>query len=360
MNLNILHYYPRAWVGNGGCTAAVSGWVSALAEVGAQVTVVCDGTGERPTTPHVRWLSTPHRGWGRLRAPVGLERILDGQDLLVIHSGWAYHNLQAARSADRAGVPYVITPHGAYEPNVFRRRRTAKQVWWRVFEHELVTRARAIHVFFEEQSDELRQLGYTGPVVVAPNGVSIPDFTARVARSQYVLWMGRFDIETKGLDLLLRALASLDPSARPRARLHGPDWRGGKQQTAGLVHELGLEDFVTIGPPLYGSEKWDALRGCGLFVFPARWDGQSVMLLEAAAAGAPLVVTNTTPVGRYIAAHQAALLVEATPDAIASGMVRGFSSEVAGMGARASQVVRDRFSWRAVAERYTEQLRDVL
>jgi glycosyltransferase involved in cell wall biosynthesis len=172
--------------------------------------------------------------------------------------------------------------------------------------------------------------------------------------------MGRFDVETKGLDLLLHALASLEPGTRPRMKLHGPDWRGGKQQTADLVRELGLEAYVAIGPPLYGSEKWDALRDCGLFVFPARWDGQSVMLLEAAAAGAPLVVTDTTPVGRCIAKYEAALLVEATPSAIASGMVLALSSEAAGLGARASQVARERFSWPAVARSYADQLRAVL
>ena len=32
MNLRMVHYYPRAWVGDGGCTSAVRGWASALAE----------------------------------------------------------------------------------------------------------------------------------------------------------------------------------------------------------------------------------------------------------------------------------------------------------------------------------------
>jgi glycosyltransferase involved in cell wall biosynthesis len=295
-----------------------------------------------------------------MRAPRDLERTLDGQDVLVLHSGWAYHNLEAARSAARLGLPYVLTPHGAYEPNVFRRKKTAKKLWWKFFERRLVSRARAIHVHFDEQLEELRQLGYPGPVVVAPNGISVPDFAPRAARSDYLLWMGRFDVETKGLDLLLHALARLPPSDRPRARLHGPDWRGGKQVTAQLVRELRLEDVVAIGPPLYGSEKWEALRDCGVFVFPARWDGQSVMLLEAAAAGAPLVVTSTTPIGRHMAAAQAAVLVDTTPEAIASGIIRGFSLEAAGLGALASQVIREKFSWPAVAENYARQLRVIL
>ena len=360
MSLRLVHYYPRAWVGNGGCTFAVRGWASALAQQGAEVTVVSDGSGEVPTTSDVRWLATPHQGFRYLRAPVGLEPILTGHDLLILHSGWAYHNVRAARDAIRSRVPYVLTPHGAYEPNVFRRKSTAKRVWWTMFERELLARAQGIHVFFEEQSNELRQIGYRGPVIVSPNGLTVPDFEAPATRADYLLWMGRFDIETKGLDLLLRALASLHANERPPARLHGPDWRGGKQRVAQLVRELGLDDDVQIGAPLYGPEKWRALRECGAFVFPARWDAQSVMVLEAAAAGAPLVMTDTTVIGRHLGSYEAAIVVEATPAAIASGIRRGLSPEAAKVGTQASRVVHDRFSWPAVAADYTRQITALL
>ena len=108
MTLRIAHYYPRAGVGDGGCTAAVRGWAAAVAAAGAQVTVIADGAGDRPTDSAVRWVSVPHRAWGRLRAPVGLEGELQGSDLLVLHSGWVYHNLRAATVATRAGVPYPV------------------------------------------------------------------------------------------------------------------------------------------------------------------------------------------------------------------------------------------------------------
>jgi glycosyltransferase involved in cell wall biosynthesis len=127
-----------------------------------------------------------------------------------------------------------------------------------------------------------------------------------------------------------------------------------------MVRELGLEDFVAIGPPLYGQDKWDALRACGLFVFPSRWDAASVMLLEAAGAGAPLVVSRTTPLGRYLGTLDAALLVDTTASSIASGIVRALSTEAEHLSARALQVARERFSWPAVAESYARQLADVL
>jgi glycosyltransferase involved in cell wall biosynthesis len=297
-----------------------------------------------------------------MRAPAGFEGILHGRDTLILHSGWVYHNVRAARVADRLRVPYVLTPHGAYDPNVFRRRRkSVKRLWWNLVERRLIARARAVHVFFDEQREELQQLGYGGAVIVAPTGLTIPELKQPARRSPFILWMGRFDIETKGIDLMLQALALVRPAVRPRMRLHGPDWHGGKQQVTLLVRDLGLQDFVTIGPALYGAAKWDALCDCSLFVFASRWEGQGLMPLEAAAAGAPLVVTNTTLVGRLLAAADAATLVDPTPEAIAAGILASHcSSDAMQQGARASEFVRQRFSWPAVAASYADQLRALL
>jgi glycosyltransferase involved in cell wall biosynthesis len=169
--------------------------------------------------------------------------------------------------------------------------------------------------------------------------------------------MGRFDLETKGVDLLLHALAALQPGERPQARLHGPDWRGGKQRALELVRELGLEDSVVIGPALYGADKWRALRECRLFVFPSRWDAQGLIALEAAAVSAPLLVTNTTSLGRYLGANDAAVVVDATAESIAAGIVAAYSSEALSLGVRASQVVREQFSWPVVAASYATQIK---
>jgi glycosyltransferase involved in cell wall biosynthesis len=358
--LKIVHYYPRALVGDGGCSYAVRGWAAAVASAGADVLVAFDRLGEQPQAPEVQWRHVPHRRHGGLRSVDPLGRLVGDADFLVLHSGWVYHNVQAAKTAIRSGVPYLLTPHGAYDPNVIRRRRVLKRVWWTLLEKEVVARAAAIHVFFEEERGFLERLGYTGRVIVAPNGVTIPDLIARRgATNDYVLWMGRFDIEHKGIDLLLHALASLPPDARPPARLHGPDWRGGKRQAVELVRSLGLERSVTIGPPVYGTDKWETLGNARLFVFPSRWEAQGIAALEAAGMGVPVVATGTTFLGRQLAREGAALLAHADAESIGSAIMQGWSSDTTSMGMKGSHLVREKFSWSAVADSYLRQLETV-
>jgi hypothetical protein len=112
-------------------------------------------------------------------------------------------------------------------------------------------------VFFDEQREHLQHLGYDRAFVVAPNGVRVPrDRRWDGGSGGYIAYLGRFDPEHKGLDLLVQATALLPPDERPQLRLHGPDWRGGKDRVRDLVRELDLASDVVLGPPLYGDDKW--------------------------------------------------------------------------------------------------------
>ena len=356
MDLRLVHYYPRALVGDGGCTYAVRGWAASVAKAGVKVLVAYDQSGTSAQDPEVDWKQlSPQRI--QLRASRSFKSILDDADYLVLHSGWVFHNVQAAKAARSSNVPYLLTPHGAYDPHLLRRKRVLKRLWWTTLERGVVDHAAAIHIFFEEERGHLERLGYAGNVIVAPNGVEIPEADRTETARDYVLWMGRFDVYSKGLDVLLHALASIPAESRPPTRLHGPDWRGGKERMLDLVHTLGLEQSVTIGPPLYGAAKWNALRNARLYVFPSRWEAHGIAAAEAAGIGVPMVATSTSPFGRQLAQGGAALLADPDAGSLASAIVEGWSHDLEAMGQKARELVRDRFSWRAVTDSFLTQLR---
>ena len=63
----------------------------------------------------------PVRHWGDSRAtfvPRGLRAQLHDLDLLYLHEGWTLSNLAAARACRAEGLPYVVMPHGVYEPGI--------------------------------------------------------------------------------------------------------------------------------------------------------------------------------------------------------------------------------------------------
>jgi glycosyltransferase involved in cell wall biosynthesis len=353
--MRVLQYHPRALVGDGGITRSVRRLSGALAQLGAEPVIAYDAATGPPETGPVTWLPVPHRGRGMLRRPVGLTQLLDGADLCVINSAWTGQNAAAGRAARAAGVPYVLAPRGAYDPRILARRAAAKRVWWVLFERELVRHAAAIHTFFPSEREHLDALGYRGPMLVAPNGVQVPEDAAWDGGSgDFILYIGRFDPEHKGLDLLVRAVAALPSGSIPPVRLHGPDWKGGKEVVRALVDELGVSDRVHIGEPVYGQEKWQLLTSAIGFVYPSRWEGFGNSLAEAAALGVPSLATPY-PLADRLGAAEAAFVVEAEAASLAAGLQRLCSPQAGATGERAAALVRSELTWDAVADGWLTQ-----
>jgi glycosyltransferase involved in cell wall biosynthesis len=357
--MRIVQYHPRALVGDGGITNSVRSLSTAMAALGASSAIAYSAGGGAPPQGPVQWLPVRHRGVGRVQLPIDLDVAIEGADLLVVNSAWTAHNARAGAVARARNVPYIVADRGAYDPLILRRRQRAKRVWWAAVERRLVLGARALHVFFESQTEALRALGYRVPVVVAPNGVQVPSGRHWDGGSGgYLLYVGRFDPEHKGLDLLVRAVASLPRSRRPAVRLLGPDWRGGKSRLVALVDRLEVADCVHVGPPVYGDEKWGAMTSARAFVYPSRWEGFGNAPAEAAALGVP-VLTTPYPLGRYLESHGAGMVVRADVPSIAAGL-EALTEAPADLGKRAARLLADEFTWDAVARAWLRQIEPLL
>jgi glycosyltransferase involved in cell wall biosynthesis len=351
--LTIGLYHPRAYSGDGGITRSVRSLSAALLELGYPNRVIFDGEGAPDENDS--WVGVPHFKAGPIHVPVGIKQSIEDLSVLVLHSAWVPYNVAAAQKAQHAGVPYVLAPRGAYEPGILDRRPAAKTAWWHVFEKRLIDNAAAIHVFFESQADQLRNLGYDGPLVVAPNGVHVPeDLRWDGGSSDALVFVGRFDMEHKGIGVLLQALSTMPRSSRPRVILYGPDWRGGKDEAREEIRRLGLASWVDVRPPIYGRTKFEIMAAARGFLYPSLFEAFGNSAAEAAALGVP-VLTGEYPLGQYLDDHDAGIAVPGEPDAIAEGLEMLLQPSAGRLGANAVKAMTP-FSWTAVGEAWGSQL----
>jgi glycosyltransferase involved in cell wall biosynthesis len=358
--VRIVNYHPRARVGDGGISSSVRRLSEAFARVGADPVIAYDGRGAPSRRAGVQWWPIPHRGGGRLRVPVGDAGVLAQADVVVLNSAWTPSNVRFGAFTRRAGVPYVLAPRGAYDPLILGRRRWTKRSWWALFERRLVEGAAAVHVFFPSQQQHLIDLGFRGPVLVAPNGVAVAGGERWDGGSGgYVLYLGRFDPEHKGLDLLLEAVARLPERERPALRLHGPDWRGGKERVEALVTRLGVADHVSVGPPVHDEAKTTLLARSRGFVYPSRWEGFGNSLAEAAAVGVPTLATPY-PLARHLADRGACIVVDADPDALADGLRRLLDYVPPPDEGATAAPLAELFDWETVARAWIAQLEPLI
>ena len=191
-------------------------------------------------------------------------------------------------------------------------------------------------------------------VVVTPYGVD-PAFTPEGAarEGRYVLVVGAIQ-RRKDPVAAIEALARLNGDLR--LILVGPEKKEGDRVRA-AVSRLGLDERVELAGHVSREELAVLYRGAACLVFPSRYEGFGLPVLEAMASGTPVVATRAGAVPEV--AGDAAILVEpGDPAALAHGIEQALSESErlseAGL-ARAKQ-----FSWAKTARQTLDVYRELL
>lgn len=368
--LHVVPTYAPAWR-HGGPILSVHGLCRALAARGHEVTVFTtdvhgDGRLEVPLAQPVVldgvtvWYF-PVR-WARLYVSPALGRAvrrrMNGFDLLHLHSVFLWPTSAAARAAEKAGVPYLVSPRGMLVPDLIARRgRLRKRAWMLLAERRTLERAAALHATSELEAAEMARLGlHLPPVFMVPNGVDLP---ARddgdggdggehgEPREPFLLFLGRVSWK-KGLDRLIPALAKC-PGAI--LKIAGNDEEGLRPELERLAAEAGVGGRVAFLGAVDGEEKASLLRRAAALVLPSRSENFGNAVLEAMAAGCPVAVTREVGLASTVAETGAGIVVESEPELLGEALRKLLADEAGRreMGGRGARAAAERFGWPAVA-----------
>jgi len=169
---------------------------------------------------------------------------------------------------------------------------------------------------------------------------------------RYILSARRFTF-TKGVDILVRAF-QLVHEKFPNLRLvltgDGPEM----QRCKDLAARCGIKDFIDFFGFVERSMLMALYKGCELFVLPSRKEGFGIALLEAMAAGKPIVATRVGGVPEVVKEGENAILVEPeSPRALAEGIIHLLkNSNLADrFGKRGMEIVKN-FTWDKIVRKY--------
>ncbi len=262
-----------------------------------------------------------------------IEPALVGVKPALIHSQHPVWMGDLAASFARAlNIPLVFTFHTQYEKYAQQYSLIAPKLAGLITD-EVIRRylRHCAHVVVPTESIRemlVKSYGIEQGVTVVPTPVDLTkfrDLQPDKVRSNFglkevevLLFVGRLARE-KGLDMLLRAF-TLIQERRPGVRLlllgRGPYEEALKAE----VSRLGFKDFVIFAGAVPHEEVPGYYAAADLFVFPSTTETQGLVIIEAMAAGLPIVAVRA-PGAIDVLTEGCGVLTENTPEALAREVV---------------------------------------
>ncbi len=203
--------------------------------------------------------------------------------------------------------------------------------------------------YSETDSSKAKKLNPSIVYKIVPQGVDESFLKIKHKKGKYILFLGRFDIWQKGIDLLLNSYAKVAKKINYPLVLagHGPD----EGKIKDLIKKLKLEDKVSIIGPSYGKKKVQLIQEALFVAFPSRHDEMSLWTLEALASGLPLVAFDL-PESRWMDGRVSLKAKQFSLTDFGKKMLEATEKKINKAMRKEARIFAKSFSWEKVAAEY--------
>lgn len=280
----------------------------------------------------------------------------DGYDVVHAHSHLYVSTNLAALTRRLGGPPLAITNHGLYSQSAPER---VFDVYLRTLGRWTFDAADLVFCYTSTDRERLRDLGVRAPIAVVANGIDAERFSPRgpvsdriPADGPVVLFVGRL-VEGKRPVAALEAVARLR-EGRPSATLTVVGDGPLRADLESLARDLGVESSVRF----LGSVTYDEMpaiyRGADVLALPSRTEGVPRTVLEAIAAGVPVVCSELPQLRGLVERDGRGELVDVETDGeLARALERWIETDAS------PPPLADTWSWRTTVAETTEHLRSL-
>jgi glycosyltransferase involved in cell wall biosynthesis len=294
-------------------------------------------------------------------------------DVVDINSLYQFPSSAAAHYCRKQGVPYVLRPHGSLDPYLYRRHSVRKRLYELLVERRNLAAAAAVHFTSSEEMRLARLSGLRFRGAVAPLGLEFESEPAgvetlaekiwpQVAGKKLVLFLSRVNFK-KGLDILARAFGEIHRCRRDaHLVIAGPDNDNYAGRVRGWLAEERALEAATFTGMVLGETKAALLKRADLLVLPSYTENFGIAVVEAMAAGLPVVISNKVNIWREVSEAGAGLVVNVDPTEVADAVLTLLANPTLALeiGRRGYTLAREHFSWDATGHRLLELYRTVV
>ncbi len=297
-------------------------------------------------------------------------------DLIHIHSVFLYPTFIAARLCREYGIPYIIDPCGALNPDEIKIRSFLKKsLYIKVIEEKNINYAAAIQLASVYEKQQFLCLGIkTNKAIVISRGIEVAEYinpgVSRSLQNKYrqlegakvVLFLGRLSLE-KGLELLVLAMKKVFAKRNDvYLIIAGSDERGYGRKLKLFCSACGVNDRVIFTGMLLGEDKIAALYSSDVFALSSPGESFGMVVLEAMACRRPVVITDRVGICPEVKEYKAGIVTEYDPDAFSQAVLKLLDDEDLRKkcGENARLLAQDKFGWDKIADEAIREYKNIL
>lgn len=230
----------------------------------------------------------------------------------------------------RTRTPSVVTVHGIASRWIDGVRNARQERTWRTRVQRAISSTDALVTVSESSADDISDVfGVDRATIdVIPHGIDTDRFAHPVELSpevdakvpdRYLLYVGNIE-PRKNLEALVAAMPEVRELGLPLVIAGKPAWNFAEAQKA----IESSPDVIYLGF-VSDDDRTALMQRCALFVFPSRYEGFGFPVLEAMAAGAPVLTSHKGALREV--AGPAKVLDELDSSAIAAGIADAIADE---------------------------------
>jgi len=294
----------------------------------------------------------------------------ENPNVIHAHGYQTFTSDVAARASKAKKIPLVLTLHGF--PRGFNK--LAHRIYFNLIGKTTLKNATKIISVSRMVAQEFKAVGVPeDKMVIVPNGVDLEEykqlpvgdlFRKRLNirdNEKVLLTIGRLE-KIKGFQYLIRALPSIIKEVgSTKLIIAGPEFNYGAKLRK-LVKEAKVKENVIFYGPINGKEKFEAFSAADVVAVPSLYEGFGMLLLEAMAAGKPIVATNTGAAPEIIQNGKNGILANpGDVEDLAGNVIKLLSDDqLMSMICQESGKTAEAFSWEKVSEHIHKSYIDCL
>lgn len=280
-------------------------------------------------------------------------------DLVVFHEVYRVQYLSISRKIIERKIPYIILPHGELSKGSQSKKVIKKKLANLFVFNSFINNATAIQCLSDQEKNTTL---FKPHKFVGTNGVIMPKIKKEMFNDSGIklLYIGRLDVDIKGLDLMIKAVSELSDvllEANAKLYIYGPDIKGRFSEVESLIQKHGVANIISLNHEIIKEDKEKELLSADIFIQTSRTEGMPLGILEALSYGVPCIITEGTALTKVVTEYDAGWSCKTNVVGIKDGIISAINSKESfrNKSKMSRLLVAQEFSWDRIARDTIDQ-----